>query len=237
MTAVVSPGAYWLVVASAAAGLAAVSVVARHHPGPWRVTVLRVIGTLLAADVVTYTAGEVRAGTWAPATSLPLALCNVGVVVAAIACWWQVPLLVELTYFWGLAGTLQAIITPDLNVPFPHLVFFEYLVGHLGIVCAAVFLVAGMRLAPRPGAVPRVFAITAAYTACVGLVDGLSGANYMFLRRPPAEWTLLRLLGPWPWYVVSAAGVGLVLFLLLDLPFRISRDRLHRRGTPVALPR
>jgi hypothetical integral membrane protein (TIGR02206 family) len=68
--------------------------------------------------------------------------------------------------------------------------------------------------------VPRVFAVTAAYTAFVGLVDWLTGADYMFLRAPPARWTLLRVLGPWPWYVVSAAGVALVLLLLLYLPFR-----------------
>jgi hypothetical integral membrane protein (TIGR02206 family) len=163
---------------------------------------------------------------------LPLALCNAGVVVAAIACWWRVPLLVELTYFIGLAGTLQAVLTPDLDAAFPHLVFFEYVVGHVGIVLAALFLVVGMRLQPRPGAVLRVFAITAAYTAFVGLIDGVTGANYMFLRRPPGEWTLLRLLGPWPWYVVSAAGVALVLLGVLDLPFR--RGRAAARRAPVA---
>ena len=65
----------------------------------------------------------------------------------------------------------------------------------------------------------RVFAITAGYTAVVGLVDALTGANYMFLRAPPGNWTLLRVLGPWPWYVVSAAGVALVLLVALDAPF------------------
>jgi hypothetical integral membrane protein (TIGR02206 family) len=144
-------------------------------------------------------------------------------VVAAIACWWRIPVLVELTYFWGLAGTLQAVITPDLNVGFPHLVFFEYLIGHLGIVAAALFLVVGMRIVPRPGAVPRVFLISVVYTAIVGTVDGLTDANYMFLRRPPGEWTLLRVMGPWPWYTLTAAGVALVLFTLLDLPFRAGR--------------
>lgn len=76
---------------------------------------------------------------------------------------------------------------------------------------------------PPPGAAARTFGITAAYSALVGLVDALSGANYMFLRRPPGEWTLLRVLGPWPWYVVSAAGVAALLFALLDLPFRSAR--------------
>jgi hypothetical protein len=75
-----------------------------------------------------------------------------------------------------------------------------------------------------------VFAITAVYTAFVGFVDAVTGANYMFLRDPPVEWTLLRVLGPWPWYVVSASGVGLVLLVLLDLPFWPGRRRA-REGT------
>jgi uncharacterized membrane protein YwaF len=77
-------------------------------------------------------------------------------------------------------------------------VFFQYVVGHLGVVVAALFLVVGMRITPPPGAVPRVLAISLAYTAFVGLVDAVTGANYMFLRRPPGEWTLLRVLGRWP---------------------------------------
>ncbi len=232
MTATVSPPAYWSAVVLAAVACTALCIVARRSPGPWRVVVARIIGVALLADAIAYTVGEVHAGTWTVKGSLPLALCNVAVLVAAAACWTRVHLLVELTYFWGLAGTLQAVITPDLNVGFPHLVFFEYLTGHLGIVLAALFLVVGMGIHPRRGAVPRVFAITAAYTAFVGLVDGLGGANYMFLRTPPSEWTVLRLLGPWPWYTVSAAAVALVLLILLDMPFWA-----ERRAAAPASPR
>jgi hypothetical integral membrane protein (TIGR02206 family) len=223
--ATISPPAYWSSVAIAAIGCATVCVAARRLPGPWTIWAARAIGLLLLADAVSYSVMLVVQDQWSWRTSLPLALCNMGVLVATAACWWRVPLLVEITYFWGLAGTLQAIITPDLNVGFPHLVFFQYVVGHTGIVLAALFLVVGMRLAPRPGAVKRVYLITIAYTAFVGLVDGLTGADYMFLSQPPSEWTLLRLLGPWPWYVVSSAAVALGLFLLLNLPFWWSRRR------------
>ena len=228
--ATVSPTAYWGFVAAGAVVCAGLCLGARSHPGGWCLVTARVMGTLLLADAVSYSVALAVDGTWSARTSLPLALCDVAVLVAAGACWWRTPLLVELTYFWGLAGTLQAVVTPDLNTGFPHLVFFQYVVGHVGIVVAALFLVTGMRLTPRRGAVARVFVLTAAYTAVVGLVDGLTGANYMFLRAPPGEWTILRLLGPWPWYVVSTAGVALALLLLLDLPFR-RRDG-HRIRAP-----
>ncbi|HXQ58453.1 MAG TPA: TIGR02206 family membrane protein [Acidimicrobiales bacterium] len=219
MPATVTPTAYVVTVACAALAAVILCTAARRRRGPWRLVVARIIGLALAADAVSWIVSLIVAGDFSAKTSLPLALCNMAAIVAAAACWWRVPLLVELTYFWGLAGTLQAVITPDLNVGFPHLVFFEYMVGHLGIVLAAVFLVVGLGLRPRPRAVVRVLTVTLAYTGVVGLVDGLAGANYMFLRRPPANWTLLRLLGPWPWYLLSATGVALVLFTALDAPF------------------
>jgi len=224
--ATVTAGAYWSAVLVAAVCCVALCAAGRRWPGRWRQVVARIVGAALAADAVSFVAQEVRAGTFSAKTDLPLALCDMGVLVAAAACWTEQPLLVEVTYFWGLAGTLQGLLTPDLNVGFPHLVFWQYVVGHAGIVLAALFLVVGMGLSPRPRAVPRVFALTLAYTAVVGVVDAVSGANYMFLRRPPGEWTLLRVLGPWPWYIASAAGVAVVLLVLLDLPFWPARRRL-----------
>jgi hypothetical integral membrane protein (TIGR02206 family) len=223
VTLTVSPGAYGAFVGVAALACALACRAGRRRPGPWRVVVARVVAVALWADAVSWIVALVVQGTFSLKTSLPLALCNMAVLVAGAACWWRTPVLVELTYFWGLAGTLQAVVTPDLNVGFPHLVFFQYVIAHLGIVVAAVFLVVGMGITPRAGAVWRTLAITAGYTTAVGIVDALSGADYMFLRQPPANWTLLRVLGPWPWYVVSAAGVGLVLFVVLDVPFRPGR--------------
>ena len=49
----------------------------------------------------------------------------------------------------GDCGTLQAVAFPDLSTTFPHLVWFQYTAGHLGIVFAALFLVVGMGLKPR----------------------------------------------------------------------------------------
>jgi hypothetical integral membrane protein (TIGR02206 family) len=225
MLAIVTPLPYLATVTLALAVGIGLCAAARRRPGPWTGVAARLLALVLVSDAISWTVSEIVAGTWSAATDLPLALCDVAVLVAAAACWWQTALLVELTYFWGLAGTLQAVITPDLGVGFPHLGFFQYLVGHLGIVMAAFYLVVGLRIAPRPGSVLRTFAITLAYTGFVGVVDALSGANYMFLRSPPGNWTLLRVLGPWPWYIASAAGVALVLLTTLDLPFWIARRR------------
>ncbi len=217
-------GGYWLAVAIGAAACLALCVGARRRPGSWTVWAARAIALVLAADALTFVTTPVVDGTWTARSSLPLDLCDVALAVAAMACCWpRWRLGVELTYFWGLAGTLQAVSTPDLSASFPHLEFFEFVVGHVGIVIAAIYLVAGLGIAPRPGAVWRVLAITVAYTGAIGVVDWALGSNYMFLRHVPGHPSLLSVLGRWPWYIIGAAGVAVVLLLALDAPFRLRR--------------
>jgi hypothetical integral membrane protein (TIGR02206 family) len=221
-----TPLAYWTAVAFGAALAAGLCVACRRRPGPWVAWAGRAIAVILAVDAVIFLGTPVVQGGWSVRTSLPLALCDIALVVAAITCWWPGwQLGVELTYFWGLAGTLQAVITPDLSASFPQLEFFQFVVGHVGIVVAALYLVVGLQIEPRPGAVPRVFGITAAYALLLGIFDWATGANYMYLAAPPDRATLLSLLGPWPWYLLSASAVAYGLLLLLDLPFRRSRRR------------
>jgi hypothetical integral membrane protein (TIGR02206 family) len=230
--------AYWVAVAIGAVICGSLCLACRRWPGPWVVYAGRAISVVLAADAVTFLGRSLMDPHWSVQRSLPLALCDLALIVAAVTCWrprWRLG--VELTYFWGLAGTLQAVATPDLSARFPHIEFFMFVVGHVGIVVAALFLVVGLRLRPRRGSVARVFAITAGYTAFVGWFDWVTGANYMFLAAPPARPSLLSVLGPWPWYIVSAAGVAVVLLLILDAPFRRQAPLVREAPHVLAPPR
>ena len=135
------------------------------------------------------------------------------------------PLLVELLWFWGIGGSLQALLTPELPAAYPSWMFFQYYVVHGGIVIAALLLVVGLRVWPRPGAVWRVAAVTLGYAVCIGVVDVATGGNYLWLRHPPTTASLLDLLGPWPWYLLSEAVVGFAVLLVLQAPFTIARHR------------
>lgn len=196
-------------------------VAARRSPGAW----LKALAVVLLLDELSWWL-YVAAGGGTPgerAQPLPLQLCDAAIFIAAAALWTRHQLLVELLYFWGLAGTLQALLTPDLPQHFPSYPYFQYYVAHGGVVGAALLLVVGMRLYPRPWAVVRVLGLTFAYAAIVGLVDLLTGSDYMYLRAKPPSPTLLDFLGPWPVYILSAAVIGLGLFAVLDSPFRLRR--------------
>lgn len=195
----------------------ALIVAARRRPGPW----LRVFALVLVAAEVSWWF-NLAAGGGSPgqrAQALPLQLCDVAVFVTAAALWTRWPTLVELAYFWGLAGTIQGLITPDLPNHFPDFWFFQYYVVHGGIVAAALVMVVGLRIYPRRWAVLRVAAITVAYAAVLGLINAATGADYMYLRAKPSSASLLDVLGPWPWYVLTGTAIAFALFAVLDSPF------------------
>lgn len=193
--------------------------VARTDPGGKGIVLSRVLAILLLAKGALWFYTIFTDGPWHASYGLPLYLCDFAVFVAAAACWWRTPLLVEVTYFWALAGVVQALITPDLPHTLSHLLVFQYTFGHLAVVAVAVYLVVGLKLYPRRFAIVRVYGFTLLFTAGTGLIDWLTGGNYMFLRRTPHSWSILNLFGPWPWYIVVAGLVAIVFFLLLNLPF------------------
>jgi hypothetical integral membrane protein (TIGR02206 family) len=169
-------------------------------------------------------------GTWTLERSLPLQLTDVVTIIAVLALWSPRPLLFELAYFWALTASLQAALTPNLDSTFPSLFFFTYFATHCGAVVAAVFLAWGRGLVPRRGAVRRVFVATVAFAVVAGLGDLLTGGNYMFLREKPETASVLDLMGPWPWYILSGAMLAIAMFAVLEVPFRGRRRALGGRG-------
>jgi hypothetical integral membrane protein (TIGR02206 family) len=163
--------------------------------------------------------------------SLPLHLCDIAAIVAGFALITRCRTLCELTYFWGLAASIQGIVTPAVGYDFPHPVFITFFWHHFAIVGAALFLPLGLGWRPRRPLVRtiiRVLLWSELYLVIMLPVNFLLGSNFGFLARKPANPTLLDHLGPWPWYILSLQFVGIVLLTLIALPFlRSTPDTRH----------
>jgi hypothetical integral membrane protein (TIGR02206 family) len=195
----------------------------------WTVAVCRGLALLIVGNEASWWVWLAFHGVYRADYALPLQLCDVACFVSAAALWTRRPLLVELTWFWGLAGTANGLITPDVPNHFPEFLYLEYFIAHGGIVMAAFLLVLGLRISPRPWSAVRVFGLTCGLLVFDGLVDLAINANYLYLRHPPAVHSPLDLLGTWPWYIAGAAAIALLSFLLLELPFSLGRRRDGRR--------
>ena len=156
-------------------------------------------------------------------TTLPLQLCDFAWIAAVVALWTHRPTPVALTYYWGLALTTQALITPALNLDFPDPKFIAYWGMHLLIVWAAVFLTWGLGLHPTWRDYGRTVAITSAWAVTVFCFNVVVGTNYGFLNHKPAT-SILDLLGPWPLYVVVEIALVAGIWALMTWPWERSRQ-------------
>ena len=213
--------------------IASLVTAARLRPGPWTLPACRGLAVLIVLNECGWWVWLGLQHTWSASYALPLQLCDIVAFVSAAALWFRHPLLVELTYFWGLAGTANGLITPDVPAHFPSYLFLQYFIAHGTIVATALVLVIGLRITPRPGAVARVFAFTVALAALDAFANLVTGGNYLYLRHTPDVPNLLDLMGKWPWYIVAAAGVAVVIFAILDLPFSFRRYRLKQAAATV----
>jgi hypothetical integral membrane protein (TIGR02206 family) len=196
----------------------------RRWPADTMVLASRGLALLILAAYATDHVVAVVRGDWSADRYLPFHLTDAVTIVAAVALWTGRRLPVELTYFWALTASLQAVLTPDLGEGFPDAYFWTYFVTHSGAVVAACLLVVGADLQPRPGAVRRAFVATACMAGAAALANLVTEGNYMYLREKPDSDSLLDLMGPWPWYIVASGVLALVLFALLDAPFRRRRS-------------
>jgi uncharacterized membrane protein YwaF len=95
----------------------------------------------------------------------------------------------------------------------------------------------GCRRYPRHDSMWSVYGITLVFAVISGTGDLITGGNYMYLRYRPVHNSLLSVMGPWPWYILSGALVGLAMFLLLRAISDLARTRDSDTTPTIAVAR
>ena len=195
----------------------------------WRTKSLRaekvIVGVLSAVLVLNYIVYLIfirsrGITTWQQ--MLPMQLCDWGIVVVIVAMCTGNQRWFEVAYFWGIGGTLQAVLTPDLRFGFPDWRFISFFTSHCGIIIGVVFLMLTRRYRPYPMSIVRVFLWSELYFVVTFITDKLTGFNYGFLLHKPEAFSILSFLSDsQPLYLVQMHGLALSFFLALYVPFAI----------------
>ncbi len=148
---------------------------------------------------------------------LPLHLCHLSLIFSVILLLKPGQYLFEITYFWGLGGAIQTMLTPDTTGFDNYLSYFLMHAHHGMIILTCLWLVVILGYRCRPGSIKRTFILTNIVIVPVWLIDRLTGGNYMYLmERPPTESPLV--FGDWPWYILNIEIVGFIIFSILNMP-------------------
>lgn len=180
------------------------------------------LASLLILQELSLNIWRLANGAWAVATSLPLHLCGVAVILSAVMLVNRNFKLYELNYFWGLGGAVQALLTPDIGIyGFPHFRYFQFFISHGLIIMASLYLTFSAGYRPNHKSIWRVFAITNIYMVFIAGFNWLTDGNYLFICHKPVDGSLIDFMGPWPWYILTLEVVAIVSFYIYYSPFAI----------------
>ncbi len=188
------------------------------------------LGIILWVNEASYHIWNIYYGRWNIQEHLPLHACSVLIWLAGFMLIFKNYTIYEFAYFMGIGGAIQALLTPDIGIyGFPHFRFFQTFISHGLLVTSAVYLtvVEGMR--PTWKSLLKVMVVLNLYMAVVFVINQLIGSNYLFVAHKPYTPSLLDMLPAWPWYIFYFEAIGLVVFLLLYVPFIIKDWRAKRQ--------
>jgi hypothetical integral membrane protein (TIGR02206 family) len=183
-----------------------------------QVLLARAMALIIAGWALAYVLIRWCLGDFNYQTDLPLDICNLTALSLPFLMWHPRRQVHEILYFWILAGTLQAILTPHLINGYPNYIFFKYWFVHVGLVIYVIYVTTVLRIRPTFRSIGRSFLALQVYVLFILIINLLLGSNYVYIMRKPPTASALDYMGPWPWYILVTEFLGLVLFVLVYLP-------------------
>ena len=186
---------------------------------------------LLCLTIVIWTLIKISIDDFDVKKDLPLHLCYFTVLMAPLLSFTRRGIYFEIFFFWVMSGTVQAIFTPEMRQSFPHYTFIKFWFGHAGAVIFMLYatFVYGMR--PTIMSVFKSFVALQVFAVIVYLINISIGSNYFYVNDKPPVSSMLDLLGDWPTYIFMAELIVIPYFLLIYLPFYLTRKKEEKVST------
>ena len=192
----------------------------------------QVIALILFINFPLYFALQVMDGSLTWATAIPLYPCPLSSLLAPILVRTKNPKLFNVIFYWVFAGTVQAVITPEIKFTFPHYEYFYFWICHAGLLALLGYMLIIQASEPKLGGLLPAFAWFNVLMASAAVINALVDTNYYYLKAKPMVPTLIDYLGPWPWYIVSVELVAFTQFFLSFAVFWFVKNKvMGRRGS------
>ena len=163
---------------------------------------------------------KISAGLWTVQNDLPLHLCAAMAWLTVYGLWTRHLWALRLMYFFGIAGAIQAGLTPDASHGSHHFAFYQTMTSHGIAVIAGVWAVTVEGYRPKARDPWLALGVINVYAVAIYPLNRVLGSNYLYLIDKPPTASILDFFPDWPWYILLLEPVVIGLFLALRLPFR-----------------
>ncbi len=179
----------------------------------------------LSLTLITWTSLKIYINGFNVKEDLPLHLCNIISLLLPLFAIYRKQWVYEILLFWILAGTSQAMITPDLVNGFPHYHFLKYWIVHAGLVIFIMYVTFVFGMRPTVKSIFKSFLALQGYFLLMLFINKWLGSNYLFISHKPEHGSLLDYFGDWPYYILIAELILFPYFFLIYLPFYLTRKK------------
>lgn len=198
---------------------------AKKLPEERRYEIAHIMAIGIAFTVVLWTVIKIALRGFIIEEDLPLHLCNIIGLLLPIFTYTRKKIYFEVLFFWILAGTSHAVITPDLKNGFPNFIFLKYWLVHAGLIIFTFYGVLALKIHPTFKGVFRAFLSLQIYIIFMFAVNIITGANYFYTQGKPEAASALDYLGEYPNYILTVELIMIPYFLLFYLPFYLSKKK------------
>ena len=103
------------------------------------------------------------------------------------------------------------------------------MISHGLLITSGIYMTVVEGLRPTWKSFWRVVIGLNIYAAIIFPINKLLGTDFLYINAKPSIASLLDLLRPWPYYIIYMELIGILVFLLLYLPFIITDWRANHK--------
>ncbi|MEM9066095.1 MAG: TIGR02206 family membrane protein [Planctomycetota bacterium] len=200
-----------LIAAGLIAGLCSLGV--RWRTTPKETALLQVWGGVIVVSQATHMAWWCLPAQFKLSNSLPLQLCDLAGVVAAIAILTRARWARTMIVFWGILLSSWGFITPVLRQGPAEPIFWMFWVNHLAIVGTAVYEIVAARYRPTKTDTLAAIGVSFGYVVAMVVLNTLEGETFNFGYVGAEGVDPINLLGPYPWRLIPLSiGVAALMW-------------------------
>lgn len=204
----------------------------RRQTETTRNRILQVLAVVILSSEASVRIWQIIIGHYTLRNTLPLHLCSISIFIEAAAVFCRRSgLLKEFSYALSMPAALSAVITPGWYYPFISFSYLQSMLVHSLLVLIPVLIVWGNGFRPNFRRLPACLMLLLFLAGIAETANLLFGGNYMFLEYVPKD-TTLQVFELWlghPGYIFLEAGVILVLWIIMYLPWMIHNHKEKKK--------
>ena len=187
--------------------------------------VFKALGFFVSYTVLVFHLHLIFKGNYNIARDLPLFLCSFMALFIFIFTNSRKYWLFEILLFWIIAGTSQAVVTPDIPFGFPSFDYFRYWIAHLGLLVIIFYAIFVLKMRPTWKSMFKSFLALQLYAIIIFGINYILNGNYFYLNKKPNSASALDYLGEWPIYLLTIEAILIPYFFIIYLPFFLTKKR------------